>query len=346
MKKSDFGRSKKAIVGQTRHIKYVFVDVVRFSTDRSVEAQNDIVETLNRVCADAFQALIPKGEVIYIPTGDGICVAILDVRAEYDAHLTFGLALLAQLAIQNDQAVSSSNRETGYMRKFDVRVGISENIDNIVKDINGRRNVAGVGVTLAQRVMSLADGGQILLSDGAYQTLRVREKYMDGFTHFKAVEKHGKPLDVYQFTQTGNPGLNTEVPGAFRNRERIEDELDACLRENPSTAGQVRCMREATDRWQEEMLDRLHQLTHRLDEKQRGLLDKAQRAWAKYKKAELEFAGEFYSKMRGTMWRPIRAGLSYSLLKERGRALATYSDLVDEQCDPSPENDSAFPVSK
>lgn len=346
MKKLTPHRPEVVIAGETRHIKYVFVDVVQFSTDRSVEAQNDIVETLNRACINSFQALIPNGEVIYIPTGDGICVAILDVRAKYDAHLTFARNLLARLAIHNEEVVSSAAQGTGYMRRFEIRIGISENVDNIVKDINGNRNVAGVGVTLAQRIMSLADGGQILLSDGAYQTLRVREKYMDGFERFKAVVKHGTPLDLYQFKQLGNRGLNVEIPSIFRNREPIEDELDACLREHYSTVGQVNCIREATERWESEITNRLYQLTNKLPDEQRTLLDKSQRAWARYKKAQLEFAEEFYSKMRGTMWRPVRAGLAHSLLKERGRELAIYSELVDEQCDPLPEGDSAFPGSK
>src|SRR5256885_17257794 len=101
MKENVLEATTSAAVGDTRHIKYVFADIVRFSTNRSVEAQTDIVEALNAACTQAFENLIPGGEVIYIPTGDGICVAIIDSKAAFDAHIVFAIELLARLDEHN-----------------------------------------------------------------------------------------------------------------------------------------------------------------------------------------------------------------------------------------------------
>ncbi len=330
MKENFSERLGSAATGDTRHIKYVFVDVVRFSTDRSVEAQNDIVDTLNTACTQAFQELIPEGEVIYVPTGDGICVAIIDPKAKYDAHVSFALNVLSRIDAHNESLTSSKNF-IHHMRRFELRIGISENVDSIVKDINGNRNVAGNGVTSAQRVMALADGRQILLTDAAFKTLHGHEKYMDAFQRFKAVVKHDQPLDVYQFIQTGIAGLNVDIPWAFRNREPIEDQFEACLRENPSTAGQVRCTMEAAEMWEGEIKRRLFHLAGSLPEDQRPVLEKAQRAWTRYQKAELEFSATFYSKMQGTMWRPIRAARHHDVSRDRGRDLGMYLGSVAEQ---------------
>ncbi|HEV2805645.1 MAG TPA: lysozyme inhibitor LprI family protein [Chthoniobacterales bacterium] len=332
--------SEPARPGQTRHIKYVFIDIVKFSANRSVEAQNDIVRDLNEACVDSFETLIPGGDVIYVPTGDGICTAILDIRAQHDTHVRFALDLLRRLTVRNEhlaQTATSGN----YMRQFEIRVGITENVDSVVKDINGNRNVAGVGVTLAQRLMSLADAQQILVSDATYQTLNVREQYMEGFQHFRAVVKHGTQLDVYQL-RAAHPGLNIEAPEVFRNREPIEDDFDHCLRNDHSTSGQVQCIQTAIRQWRAEIDSRISSLAARIEPNQQLLLEKAQRAWTRYIKTELEFAQEFYAKMRGTMWRVIRADVPHDHLVKRGKDLAAYLQVVEEQQNFTPEGDSAF----
>ena len=59
-------------------VKYVFLDVVGFTHNRSVETQSDIVRSLNAIVKTSIQASgIPEENQILIPTGDGICVALL-----------------------------------------------------------------------------------------------------------------------------------------------------------------------------------------------------------------------------------------------------------------------------
>jgi len=204
---------------RTVSVKYIFLDVVRYSQDRSVEAQTDIIATLNEIVrGSAKDAVIPEEKTIYLPTGDGICIALLDVEAQYDIHLEFALKLLERLDAYNSHTPDP-------MRKFQIRVGINANVDNLVVDINGNRNVAGAGINLAQRVMNTADGNQILVGDAVFETLRHREKYMKSFKSFCATAKHGLTLAVHQLAET-RPGLDTSVPSRFRVAEKQEVKLN------------------------------------------------------------------------------------------------------------------------
>lgn len=193
----------------TRHVKYVFFDIVDFTKERSVEAQTDIVAALNAMARQALDGAADPDEVVLLPTGDGMGIALLDPAAAYDAHFRVALALLEQLDRHN-AAVEDARR------RFEIRLGLNEHTDNVVVDVNGRRNLAGVGINMAQRVMALAEGGQLLVGATVYETVRHREQYMAAglFRPFEAVVKHGVRLQVYQYIGRGEPGLRAAPPAA------------------------------------------------------------------------------------------------------------------------------------
>ncbi len=204
----------------TSPVKYVFLDVVGFTRDRSVEAQSDIISSLNRVVSTAIDELaIPRDSIILIPTGDGVCIALLGLQDPFDCHLQLALEILKSIESHNSHSEDAS-------RQFQVRIGVNENVDNVVDDINGNRNVAGSGVNTAQRIMAQADGGQILVGEFVYEPLRAREKYMRSFRQCPASGKHGRTFNVYQYVEDQVPGLNTEIPAAFAPEKHAEPKLD------------------------------------------------------------------------------------------------------------------------
>lgn len=189
---------------ETPHIKYVFTDVVGFAKKRSVEAQADILQSLNDITLNTLQQFaIDNKSRILLPSGDGICVALVQPR-EYDIHLRFALELIRKVDIKN-------SNEKDQSRQFSIRVGVNENTDNIVKDINGRRNVAGSGINLAQRVMDHGDGGQILVGQTVHDVLVSREKYTNAFRSYSAADKHKQPFFVFHYILQA-PGLNIDPP--------------------------------------------------------------------------------------------------------------------------------------
>jgi class 3 adenylate cyclase len=197
------------------NVKYIFLDVVGFSHKRTIEAQTQIIGSLNSlVRATIIEFQINKRKAIYLPTGDGICIAFIDIAKPFDLPVSFSLKLLEKVKKWNDE------QEDG-MYKYEIRIGINENIDNIVIDINGKRNVSGSGINYSQRIMNIADGNQILLGYSSYEKICDREMYFNKFKEFDATVKHGKVLKVYQYVNNEIDFLNSEQPSFFRKPEEI-----------------------------------------------------------------------------------------------------------------------------
>jgi class 3 adenylate cyclase len=138
------------------------------------------VYALNKVVeASVIEVSLPKDNLISIPTGDGICIVLINIESPYDAHLLTALNIV--------KGIDEHNSRTGSdMRKFHVRIGINSNTDNLITDINGNRNITGAGISMASRIMGMADGNQILVGESVFDTLRYREQYMASFRPFAA----------------------------------------------------------------------------------------------------------------------------------------------------------------
>lgn len=188
------------------YAKYVFLDVVDF-TSNNIEDQTKIVELLNGIVRAAVgEHGLPDDRLIYLPTGDGICVAITDYP-DFDVHMRLALSILA--------GVHENNREPAPGKpRFEVRIGLNQDTDNIVTDINGKENIAGAGINDAQRIMNLSEGGQIFVSESVHVTLHSRKVYQgeDIFRRYELRVKRDRKLTVYQYVAPGRPGLNTGTP--------------------------------------------------------------------------------------------------------------------------------------
>ncbi len=194
------------------YAKYIFLDVVRFS-DRSAEAQSDIVKKLNDIIRQALEKHgVISDDCILIPTGDGLCIAMISPNIKYDIHIQISLSILALLDLYNKAMPNKT-------RQFQVRIGINQNTDILVTDINERKNIAGAGINMASRIMDKADSGQILVSQTVYDELQPSEAYMDKFESFNALGKHNLSFRVYQYNADGYPGLNCKIPTEFVQKE-------------------------------------------------------------------------------------------------------------------------------
>jgi len=199
-------------------VRYVALDVVGFTRDRSVEAQAAIAMTLNGMVRTSVG---DPGEVkvIYLPTGDGICIGLVG-QSEFDAHLRLALAILELV----EEHKRTTAQDTGL--QFSVRIGLSESSsDNLLTDINGNESLAGAGINTAFRIMRLADGAQVLVSGTVHETLGVRAPYMEGFEEYEAQIKHGYWINVFQYIADGVPGLNTSPPSALQPEPRAKQRL-------------------------------------------------------------------------------------------------------------------------
>jgi class 3 adenylate cyclase len=301
---------------ETRHVRYIFADVVRFTEHRTLEAQVEIVAALN----DAFTKSIGNLETIYLPTGDGMCAGILDVSVPADIHL--------QIAIKVLESFHTWCSMAPFNRHAELRIAINESVDAVVTDINGNRNLAGTGINSAQRLMSIANGNQIILGRAAYETLHSRDKYAEAFRQVKAEIKHGHVLSAYQFTGFSAPFLNTEMPWAVQRLHPIDLEMTEEM-EKPggySTGAMVRATYAATEKWEAAIKELFPELAGKCNEEQRVALNASQAAWEQFYKTEKGFIAALRQTVHGSMYRPMTADIFRTHARDRAMALRSYLD--------------------
>jgi class 3 adenylate cyclase len=201
-----------------RYAKYIFLDVVEFSR-RSAEAQSAIVKALNSTILHALtQCDVRDEDRMLIPTGDGTCIALVGPTLLYDTHIQVSLTILEKLHAYNADTSNPS-------RQFQIRIGINQNTDIVVTDINGKPNIAGAGINMAARIMDKSGTNQILVSQTVYDELQPSERYMSKFRAFDAESKHGLKFRVFQYIGDGHLGLSHEIPSEFRETPPVELKL-------------------------------------------------------------------------------------------------------------------------
>lgn len=191
----------------TSRIKYIYLDVVGFTHNRTVETQVKIVSTLSNIVKERLTALFPELDVIYIPIGDGICICLLDSKL-YDDYIAIAEEIIRKINAVYNPRVKQNLR-------FRVRIGINENVDNLVTDINGNRNVCGSGVNDAQRIMNFGDSNHILVGRSVADSLMPREKYSTAFRRYIGKTKHATDIEIYQYVGGIVADLNRDPPAAF-----------------------------------------------------------------------------------------------------------------------------------
>jgi TolB-like protein/class 3 adenylate cyclase/Tfp pilus assembly protein PilF len=171
----------------------LFIDIVGFSKSL-INEQSEMLRQLNQLVRSTAQvkAAEAAGKLIRIPTGDGMALGFFTTP---DAPL--------RCAIEISQALKS-------LSNIPVRMGINSGpVDEIV-DVNERSNLAGTGITMAQRVMDCGDAGHILLSKRSADDLAQYGRWRPHLHELGQCEvKHGVRLDVVNFhsDEAGNPAL-------------------------------------------------------------------------------------------------------------------------------------------
>jgi hypothetical protein len=172
----------------------LFLDIVEYS-QRSVAEQIALKERFNEVLTDAITG-VPTDDRIILDTGDGAAVSFLGDPED---------TLFAGMSLRD--AVGGRDSTTG--PRLQIRVGVNLGPVRLVKDINGNPNIIGDGINVAQRIMSFAEPGQILVSRSYYDVMaRLSEDYAKLF-HYEGAktDKHVREHEVYAISS---------VPGSLK----------------------------------------------------------------------------------------------------------------------------------
>jgi class 3 adenylate cyclase len=164
----------------------VFLDVVEY-TKGSVERQILIKDHMNSVVGKSVEG-VEEADRIIVDSGDGAAVCFLGDPED---------SLFCALKLRDGfGSLSGSNGI-----KYEVRIGINLGPVKVVRDVNNRPNVLGDGINVAQRVMSFASRGQILVSRSFYEVISCLSQEYDNLFHYrgKNSDKHGREHSIYEF---------------------------------------------------------------------------------------------------------------------------------------------------
>jgi len=169
----------------------LFIDIVDYSKLLTDE-QSEALQELNQIVrsTEAAREAGASGQLTILPTGDGMALVFNgSVEEPVECALEISQALRAQPSLP-------------------VRMGIHSGPIHHVKDANGRDNIAGVGINIAQRVMDCGDAGHILVSKRVADDLAQQRRWQPYLHELGDVEvKHGVLVSLVNlYAETiGNP---------------------------------------------------------------------------------------------------------------------------------------------
>ncbi|MGD8348982.1 MAG: adenylate/guanylate cyclase domain-containing protein [Gammaproteobacteria bacterium] len=164
----------------------VFLDVVEY-TKGSVERQILIKDHMISVVGKSVEGVEESDRVI-VDSGDGAAVCFLGDPED---------SLFCAVKLRDGFDSLSGRSDIMY----EVRIGINLGPVKVVRDVNNRPNVLGDGINVAQRIMSFANRGQILVSRSFYEVISCLSQEYDNLFHYqgKNFDKHGREHSIYEF---------------------------------------------------------------------------------------------------------------------------------------------------
>jgi class 3 adenylate cyclase len=170
----------------------VFVDLVDYSR-KSVSVQLAIKDRFTATLGEALKDVAVHDRIV-LDTGDGAAMSFL---GDPEDALFIGLSLrdvMKTAAPQPDGGAGAAAKDDG-----SLRIGINLGPVRLVRDINGHPNIVGDGINVAQRIMSFAQPGQILVSRSYYDVVScLSEEYAKLFSYDGArTDKHVREHEVY-----------------------------------------------------------------------------------------------------------------------------------------------------
>ena len=167
----------------------LFIDIVGYSK-KGVADQVKQKRAFNDMLTAALEQVLPRDRVV-VDTGDGAAITFL---GDPEGALFVGLAVLDKVG------------------EIPVRLGINLGPVSLIKDINGRDNVVGDGINAAERVMSFAGQGQLLVSRSFFEVMSLLSAdYASLFKQERSrLDKHNRAHDLFAVTDAVRVGRRVQ----------------------------------------------------------------------------------------------------------------------------------------
>jgi hypothetical protein len=167
----------------------VFIDLVAY-TKRPVSEQIRVKASLTNNLSESIKDIPPNDRII-LDTGDGAAISFLG-----DPEDALFVTLSLREAMLREGMTSTMIESTG---EDSVRMGINLGPVKLVRDINGHPNIIGDGINVAQRIMSFARPGQIVVSRSYYDVVsNLASEYAKLFKYEGSrTDKHVREHEIY-----------------------------------------------------------------------------------------------------------------------------------------------------
>jgi len=196
----------------------LFLDIVGYSK-QPVTEQIRLKEQFNTLAAHLISD-IPENDRIVLDTGDGAALSFLG-----DPEDALFVAVKLRDAITEKQEAEFPD--------LHLRMGINLGPVKLLKDINGRPNLIGDGINVAQRVMNFAEPDQILVSRSFYDVVScLSDEYRNLFSRQATqTDKHVREHELYEigFVDPDNSVTISQRMEVLEKRTRIPPEQLAVL---------------------------------------------------------------------------------------------------------------------
>lgn len=114
-------------------------------------------------------------------------------------------------------------------------------------------------------------------------------------------------------------------------QHKIDRELSACMKKDPSTAGMVECSTKAQKQWDAEMNAAYREVLRYLDAAGKRNMQASQRAWLAFRDKEYKAISGVHSRLQGTLWIPVQASRATEITRTRALTLRSYEDSLKEE---------------
>ncbi|MDM8559702.1 lysozyme inhibitor LprI family protein [Candidatus Parabeggiatoa sp. HSG14] len=121
----------------------------------------------------------------------------------------------------------------------------------------------------------------------------------------------------------------TMAVSVAQEKHPIDNLEEACLDKSNITVDMMNCHNQAYEMWDSELNQVYKSLMKKLDKPGKKVLRNAQRAWLKYRDAEMETIDAVYGLLQGSMWIPIALSKKADITKERALTLKGYLNNLE-----------------
>ena len=177
----------------------VFVDIVGYSK-KSVSEQIVLKDRFTSILADSLKDIASEQRII-LDTGDGAAMSFL---GDPEDALFVGMHMRdflqrAYASLGLPENAAQEDIDIGPQGDLSVRIGINLGPVKLVRDINGHPNIVGDGINVAQRIMSFARPGQIVVSRSYFDVVSViSDEYAKLFKYEGSrTDKHVREHEIY-----------------------------------------------------------------------------------------------------------------------------------------------------